>query len=200
MRGSIMSEEKINDITLEEDNTYGNEIDIFEDSKGDSFVRLSDKYEDIKSSSYTMLFVGLVGIILLTLVVTKVINLPINNTTSIPLFYIVLGAAFTMFVVGGIISFIHSKKVFIDAQAEDELIDNISEYANANITTAQLDEGLDLSQPEEILYFSRFEKIKNNLMLQFETADEGLIDYMSENIYHNLYEADATDNTDITND
>ena len=195
-----MSEEKINDITLEEDNTYGNEIDIFEDSKGDSFVRLSDKYEDIKSSSYTMLFVGLVGIILLTLVVTKVINLPINNTTSIPLFYIVLGAAFTMFVVGGIISFIHSKKVFIDAQAEDELIDNITEYANANITTAQLDEGLDLSQPEEILYFSRFEKIKNNLMLQFETADEGLIDYMSENIYHNLYEADETDNTDITND
>ena len=32
--------------------------------------------------------------------------------------------------------------------------------------------GLDLSEPEEILYFSRADKIKDLLMHQFENADE----------------------------
>lgn len=183
-----MSEEKNNIPVEETTDIYGQEINIFENSKGDSYVKQSDKYEDIKSSSYTMLFVGLIGIVLLTLVVTDIIHLPIDNTASFPLFYIVLGCAFVMFIVGGIISFIHSKKVYIDAQEEEENINKMYEYANNNISIAELDEDLDLSQPSELLYFSRFEKIKNKLMLEFESCDEGLIDYMSENIYQKLYE------------
>ena len=178
------------DSNLETVDNYSDELDIFENSKGDSFVKLSDKYEDIKSSSYTMLFVGLVGIVLLTLVITEIIKLPIQNATSMPLFYIVLGCAFVMFVIGGFISLIHSKKVLVEAQAEDLLMKQIEDYSKVNISVSQLDEGLDLSEPTELLYFSRFERIKEKLMVNFETANEDLIDYMSENIYHDLYEKD----------
>ncbi len=178
------------DSNAETVDNYSDELDIFENSKGDSFVKLSDKYEDIKSSSYTMLFVGLVGIVLLTLVITEIIKLPIQNATSMPLFYIVLGCAFVMFVIGGFISLIHSKKVLVEAQAEDLLMKQIEDYSKVNISVSQLDEGLDLSEPTELLYFSRFERIKEKLMVNFETANEDLIDYMSENIYHDLYEKD----------
>lgn len=181
------------DYNAETVDNNSDELDIFENSKGDSFVKLSDKYEDIKSSSYTMLFVGLVGIVLLTLVITEIIKLPIQNTTSMPLFYIVLGCAFVMFVIGGFISLIHSKKVLVEAQAEDLLMKQIEDYSKDNISISQLDEGLDLSEPTELLYFSRFERIKEKLMVNFETANEDLIDYMSENIYHDLYEKDETE-------
>ena len=185
----INSEESVEPTTNYE-HQDGGDIDIFENSKGDTFVKQQDKYEDIKSSSYTMLFVGLVGIILLTLVITNVIKLPIQNTTSIPLFYIVLGCAFTMFVIGGFISLIHSKKVLVDAEAENKLLKDIEDYSKSNITVAMIDEGLDLSEPVELLYFSRFEKIKTILMNEFETANEDLIDYMSENVYQDLYESE----------
>ena len=51
-----------------------------------------------------------------------------------------------------------------------------------------LDEGLDLNEPVEILYFSRADKIKDKLMHQFENADEALISEYTEQIYQNIYE------------
>ena len=53
-----------------------------------------------------------------------------------------------------------------------------------------LDEVLDLTQPEELLYFNRADKIKDKLMHQFENADEALIYEYTEQIYQNIYESD----------
>ena len=82
----------------------------------------------------------------------------------------------------------HAKQVKIDAEEEDKLIDQILNWANDNISTSLLDEELELEQPDEILYFSRSDKIKDALMHQFETADEALIYDLTEQIYQKLYE------------
>ena len=150
-------------------------------------LEISDKYEDIKSSAATMLIVGGVGLVLMALIIAKVIILPISAETSW-LFYSVMGGVFIIFVIAGIVSFMHAKQVKIEAAEEDKLIDSINTWANDNLKISDLDQGLDLSQPDEILFFSRAERIKKALMMEFENADEPLIDELTEQIFHTLYE------------
>lgn len=176
-----------NGTTDNKESQYVPNIDVFSTDKVNSYVKLSDKYEDIKSSAATMLIVGGVGLVLMALIIAKVIVLPISAETSW-LFYSVMGGVFIIFVIAGIVSFMHAKQVKIEAAEEDKLIDSINTWANDNLKISDLDQGLDLSQPDEILFFSRAERIKKALMMEFENADESLIDELTEQIFHTLYE------------
>lgn len=181
-----------NDITSEEALDEKNEFDE-EDSffgGGDkTYVKKADKYEDVRSSSATMLIVGMLGIIFIILSLTKVINIPFSVTTAW-LFYTIMSVVFVAFVIGGIVSYFKAVKLKDEAVVEDKKIDEINAWAKDNLTIDVVDSGLDLNESVEILYFSRAEKIKNTLMLQFEDVDEGLIDLLTENIYTKLYEDD----------
>lgn len=181
-----------NDITSEEVLDEKNEFDE-EDSffgGGDkTYVKKADKYEDVRSSSATMLIVGMLGIIFIILSLTKVINIPFSVTTAW-LFYTIMSVVFVAFVIGGIVSYFKAVKLKDEAVVEDKKIDEINAWAKDNLTIDVVDSGLDLNESVEILYFSRAEKIKNTLMLQFEDVDEGLIDLLTENIYTKLYEDD----------
>lgn len=152
-----------------------------------SYTKLSDKYNDIISSAATMLIVGIAGIIFMILVITKTIPLPLNSETSW-LFNSVLGGVFIIFIVSGIVSFMHAKQVKIDAVEENKLIEQILAWADENLTVSLLNEDLDLGQPNELLYFNRSDKIKDALMHQFENTDEALIYELTEQIYQKLYE------------
>ncbi len=163
------------------------DISLFSASNMNNYVKLSDKYEDIKSSAATMLIVGGAGLILMALILAKVIVLPLSPETSW-LFYSVMGGVFIIFVISGIISFMHAKQVKIDAVEEDKLIDSINLWISENLIPDSIDSGLDLNQPEEILYFTRAERIKHALMVEFENVDEPLIDELTEQCYQKLYE------------
>lgn len=182
-----LTNEDYNGTTDNKESPYVPNIDVFSTDKVNSYVKLSDKYEDIKSSAATMLIVGGVGLVLMALIIAKVIVLPISAETSW-LFYSVMGGVFIIFVIAGIVSFMHAKQVKIEAAEEDKLIDSINTWANDNLKISDLDQGLDLSQPDEILFFSRAERIKKALMMEFENTDEPLIDELTEQIFHTLYE------------
>ena len=170
--------------------TYSEEhLYDYTDNEVPSFVRLSDKYNDIMSSASTMLLVGIVGLICLLLILIKVIPLPISSETSW-LFDSVMGGVFIIFIIAGIVSFMHAKQVKIDAEAEDKLIEEILALADENITADILDKDLDLTQPVELLYFNRADRIKDMLMHEFENADEALVCEYTEQIYQKIYEAD----------
>lgn len=174
-------EEKINE------NAIPKELHDFTENKIPSFTRLSDKYKDITSSASTMLIVGIIGVLFMILVLTDTINIPLNSSTAW-LFDSVMGGVFIIFIIAGIVSFMHAKQVKTEADKEDALIEELLQWAKDNITKEMLDEGLDLNEPVEILYFSRADKIKDKLMHQFENADEALISEYTEQIYQNIYE------------
>lgn len=193
-----MTEQK--DIKLNEDiisenpsepetNNTPTDLSDFTDNKVHSYVKLSDKYNDIMSSASTMLIVGIAGIIFMVLVFADIIPIPLNPETSW-LFNSVMGGVFIIFVIAGIVSFMHAKKVKIDADEEDALIKDILEWADSNITAKDIDTNTDLTQPEEILYFGRADIIKDLLMYQFENTDEALIMELTEQIYQKLYESE----------
>ena len=180
----IVTEEEVFD---EKDN-YDKE-DSFFGGGDNTYVKKADKYEDVRSSSLTMLIVGMLGIIFVILSLTKVINIPFSVTTAW-LFYTIMSAVFIAFTIGGIVSYFRAVKLKDEAEIENKKIDEINAWSKENLTVDVVDSGLDLNESVEILYFSRAEKIKNTLMLQFEDVDEGLIDLLTENIYTKLYEDD----------
>nr|MCR5704803.1 hypothetical protein [Eubacterium sp.] len=94
------------------------------------------------------------------------------------------------FIIAGFVSLSKAGKLKVEAESEDELISDILDWSNKNVHKEALETDLDLTQPEEILYFSRFDQIKDLLMHEFETADEALIDELSETVYQNIYEND----------
>ena len=183
------TEQQIDNNPTENSDILTESLYEFTDNKVSSFVRLSDKYQDIVSSASTMLLVGIIGILFMFLVLTDIIPLPLNSSTAW-LFDSVMGGIFIIFIISGIVSFMHAKQVKIDAEEEDKLIEELLTWANSNITKDMLDEGLDLTQPEELLYFNRADKIRDKLMHQFENADEALICEYTEQIYQNIYETD----------
>ena len=152
-----------------------------------TYIKKADKYEDVKSSAWTMMIVGILGIIFDVLAFTEVIKIPFNPTTAW-LFYGIMTLVFVSFVVAGIYSYFKAVKINEEAKIENQKIDEINAWANDNISKNVIDAGLDLNESVEILYFSRAEKIKNLLMHEFEDVDEGLIDLLTENIYTNIYE------------
>ncbi len=181
------TEQQIDNNPTENSDILTESLYEFTDNKVSSFIRLSDKYQDIVSSASTMLLVGIIGILFMFLVLTDIIPLPLNSSTAW-LFDSVMGGIFIIFIISGIVSFMHAKQVKIEAEEEDKLIEELLAWANSNITKDMLDEGLDLTQPEELLYFNRADKIKDALMHQFENADEALIYEYTEQIYQNIYE------------
>ena len=152
-----------------------------------TYVKKADKYEDIRSSAFTMLIVGMLGIIFVILALTKVINIPFSEATAW-LFYSIMSIVFVAFAIAGFFSLRRANKLKDEAEIENEKIDEINAWANENISKNVIDTGLDLNESVEILYFSRAEKIKSILMHQFEDVDEGLIDLLTESIYTKIYE------------
>ena len=164
-----------------------NEEDSFLGGGDHTYVLKADKYDDVRSSSFTMLIVGMLGLIFIILNLTKVIKIPFNPTTAW-MFYGIMGVVFVAFLVGGLISFMRANKLKDEAEIENKKIDEINEWAEENLTQDAIDSGLDTNETVEILYFSRAEKIKSLLMHQFEDVDEGLIDLLTENAYTKIYE------------
>lgn len=186
-KGSIASSHLENDeIVGETDNLEDSDPILSSNQK--SYTKLSDKYEDVKSSAYTLLIVGVVGGITILLEAFGIFTIPISSQTKW-LFYTVMGGIFIAFIISGIFSMMHAQQLKIDACKEDETINEILSWFHENHTGESIDAEIDTDIQEELLYFNRAEYIKNIIMHEFENADEPLVDSLIESIYAKLYEA-----------
>lgn len=186
-------EEKIDDTALDAEEKAEENNKLDEDSffgGGDNtYVKKSDKYDDIRSSAFTMLIVGTLGIIFTILLLLNVIKIPFNPNTAW-LFYGIMGVVFVAFIIAGIFSYMKTIKLNEEAKIENKKIDEINKWAKDNLTVEKIDSGLNPNETVEILYFTRAERIKSALMHEFEDVDEGLIDLLTENTYTKMYEED----------
>ncbi len=146
-----------------------------------AFVKLSDKYEDVLSSAYTMIFVGVAGIIVWFLLFFNIIPMGLDPASSW-LMYSVMGGMFIIFVVAGVVSFMHAKQIKIHAQEQDKLIEEIKAWAIENITKKDI-EVEENDMPQELVYMEKTNKIKEIIMHQFENADEALAYELKDDIY-----------------
>lgn len=155
--------------------------------KQSDYTRLSDKYEDVKSSAYTLLLVGIIGAITILLEGMGIFTFPISPQTKW-LFYTVMGGIFIAFIISGVFSLMHAQQLKIDADEENKTIKEILSWFSENHTKESIDAEIDTDIQEELLYFNRAEFIKNTIMHRFENVDEPLVDSLIESIYSEFFE------------
>ena len=148
------------------------------------------KIEETKSSAWSLIIVGVCGIVFILLYVLGVIPIQLSFFTK----YItvsVMGLLFIVLIVMGIISFKSVKSIQKEASEEDKLSEEIRKWYKENLTKEEIDNGMfndSDNEPEEMKYFIRISKIKNVINDKFMNLNNSYLDYICEEIYGWLYE------------
>ncbi len=152
------------------------------------FKKASERVEELRSSAYTLLIVGVFGLVVTFLFYIGAI--PINfSTAGRYITTITMGVMFVLFLVTGINSCRKIGALSEEAEREDKKIDEIQNFFFEAYTKEKLDgEALRGSDDGEDEYFLRTRKMKEILNARFMDLDPSFLEYMVDNIYNELYE------------
>ncbi len=189
---SLNDEEASLNLTQSERETvaaYITEIaaDTLPDEGAKTYINAKDRYENMMSSASSLIIVGFIGFVFVTLVYLKLINLQMNM-----LFYILSLLMFSVFIGIGIFSLSKANAIKKTISTEENLSEDIknllTEYKPEDLDDYSSESAEELTEEEK--YFSRTEHMKKNILKHFEHADELLIDGMIEEVYNDLYPSD----------
>lgn len=142
--------------------------------------------EDMKSTAYTFTGVGMIGLVLLVLFFCGVLPIHITGAARI-LTGLVMGIMFVIFLWIGIRSFGQIKQLKDATATEDALQDEILKWFLDTYRADVIDQSVDSDQPEETLYFSRYEVMEKLLLQQYPSLSESFTDHMIELLYAKLF-------------
>lgn len=152
----------------------------------DSLERASEN----RSSAWVLLILGSLGILGIALGITGVIPLKFGNSY---LLYGVMSAIFILFLVSGIVSMKNARIFEKKAESENSIRDIMLEWCKGNLGGKELDEqiGVEAGDSEEILYFKRFEYIKEKLNYQFVNLDQNFLErFIDDCVYDMVFHGD----------
>ena len=141
----------------------------------------------MKSTAYTFIIVGIVGIAFLILIGLDVISLSMASYMR-TLMLFVMGALFLIFLVIGIRYFKKLSSLKDEIAEEENASKDILDWFLANHSATSIDSEItDKPSEEEQLYFARYEVMIQELRRQFPSLEESFADHMIEEIYEKLF-------------
>jgi len=153
------------------------------------YMNSAEKAEDNRSSAWTLLIVGGLGLLVIILGAFGIIPLPMSGFGK-KMTLIVMGALCVLFVVMGFVSFKKSKEYASQAELEGDRESNVINWFKENYPADKIDEvlGQDLFELSiEELYFKRFSVIKQLLYVNFPDTGMQFQDHMADEVYENLF-------------
>ena len=149
----------------------------------------AEKAEDNKSSAYTLLLVGIVGIIVIILGIADVLPIHLYGTGKY-MTYGIMGALFVLFIVMGLVS-IKSYRIFArKAESENSIKDTMKKWCVDSLKPEEIDAVifvLDGNVTEEEKYFNRAKAMKEKLKQKFLNLDEAFLDHFVDEIYGDIF-------------
>lgn len=167
----------------------------YEEAENESYVwhrqyqNSAQKAEDNKSSAYTLLFIGIIGLTACILILADVIPIYQNAVTTKYFVCGVMSVMFLLFIVFGFVSMKTFKILSVKAKSEDSLLEGITKWCEENLTAEGIDEGLfdEEEVPEEQKYFKRTDKMKKLIQDKFMNLEEEFLDHFIDDYYQNLF-------------
>ncbi len=147
------------------------------------------KAEDFKSSGYTLIIVGTLGIVALVLLELGVFPFKLAAPGKY-ITYLVMGAMFLIFVIMGFSSFKSFKKYAKEAVTEDDLTNRIKSWTLENVTKESIMKkaALPADMPEEVKYFRYFEMLKSAIQTEFGEMNASYLETLTEELYGEIFE------------
>lgn len=155
-----------------------------------AYVDSASKAQENRSSAWTFLVVGAVGLIAMILVITGVIPLSFNPNTQF-LIYGVMCALFVLFLVIGVVSFRNSIRFEDKAKCEKTLTEEMQAFCKKNLTGESIDKMLFPDPLEELAeeekYFRRTTYIKTTLSDKFLNLEDDFLDDFVDKMIDEIY-------------
>lgn len=156
------------------------------------YVNNEEKAEDNKTSAYTLLTIGSLGLIVIILIFMDVIPIHMSVTNK----YMVtgvMGVMFLLFIVMGGVSLRNSRILFKKASKENNLTTEIKKWCVNNLQMQEIDQKLELTdQQEELKYFQRIAYMRSAINKQFMNLDEAYLDRLLDEVYPEIFEGDSS--------
>lgn len=140
-----------------------------------AYMNSAQKAEDNRSSAWTLLLIGGIGIVVMILGITGVLPFKVGNPY---MFYGVMSAVFILFIVMGFVSMKNAKFFAKNAESEDNLKKTLLDWCRENLKAEQIDSKIQYAGEigEEEMYLRRYEIIKYMVNHQFMNLDQGLLE------------------------
>lgn len=154
------------------------------------YVDSEARAEDNLSSAWTLLLVGGIGLIVLTLGFFGVIPIPISGGGKY-LFYGVLGLLCVIFLYAGVVSYKKVKVYTAEASTEKTQKQQIVDWCNENDIAEKINDAIAneiFDMPQEEVYFKRSEKLKQVIYVQFQDMGYAFLEHVADEIYDSLFE------------
>ena len=147
------------------------------------------KAEDYKSSAYTLLLVGILGILAFILMEAGVLPFRLAGSGKY-ITYGVMGMMFVIFIVMGILSLKSSQKYTQEAAAEQDLTEKIRAWSKEHITADSVKERVWFAEdtPDEMKYFKYFGAIKSAVTQEFCSMNASYLEALCEELYTEIFE------------
>lgn len=152
------------------------------------YVNNEERAEENRTSAYTLLTVGAIGLVVVIGVFFDIIPIAMAVFSKYMICG-VMGVMFILFIVMGIIS-VRNFKVFKKrAVKENNLTEEIRRWLLENVDPDAVDRALSIEElPDEIKYFQRYDHVKRTLQQKFINLDEAYVDRLVEEMYEQLFE------------
>ena len=150
----------------------------------------SERASDNRSSAWILLGLGILGLVVVVLGVTKILPLRSGNPY---LLYGVMGAIFILFVVAGVVSMKNARIFEKKAESENSLRQTLLDWCRENLNAADIDAAVCAGEAsKEIAYFRRSSYIKERLNHQFVNLNQGFLDrFIDDYVYEEIFEEKA---------
>ncbi len=148
-----------------------------------AYVEAKKKYEDVKSTTFTFLVMGSIGMLLLLLLWIGILPISFSIFTQI-MITIVFGILFLFFLIVGIKSFREMKLLTELKNKEECTMIQIKQWFQENYSADAISSGMETEDISmEQLYFLRSENISRLMTQAFPSLEENFLEYMTEKIY-----------------
>lgn len=149
------------------------------------YQKKEDKAEDLKSTAFLLIAIGIIGIAVLALCFFGVIPLRLNTLT-----YVVMTGMFLIFILSGIGSKKSYQKVSGEVDKENSLTEELLQWCRKELTVSVIDQiALPMEEiSEEIKYFKRMEVMKKKVNEKFMNLDADYLDTILDEYYQEIYE------------
>lgn len=152
------------------------------------YINNEEKAEENKSSAYTLLVIGGLGIVAVVLFFFDIIHFNINKFGRYTITG-VMGALFILFFVMGIVSLKNFRAFKKKAVKENNLTIEIKKWCLDNFFKDEIDSFCRFGQtPEEVKYFERTKIMKSRINNQFMNLDDAYVNRLIEEIYPEVFE------------
>lgn len=151
---------------------------------GGSYVSASEKYENEKSSAFSLLFVGIAGLIFILLNIVGILNILGEGRMF---FTLTMTGMFVIFLIVGLLSLKRMKNLKKNVAIENSISDEIKSFLLSEIKPEIIDGSMDSDLSDEEKYLYRLDIIMRITKEKFETSDDSLIEHLIEEAYDTIF-------------